>query len=466
MEAIKKNRVDVDMTEGGIAGHLIRFALPLLVGNLFQMLYNLVDTWVVGNYVSDTAFSAVGTLSPVTNLMIGFFMGLSSGAGVIISRYFGAGRQSDVKRTVGTALVMTAALAVLFTVVGVLCVPLFLELLNMPDTVRPEAATYLTIWFSGISGLMIYNIGAGIMRAVGDSRSPFIFLVVCAGVNTVLDLLFVLVFGMGVEGVALATVIAQGVSAVLVIILLLTTESCVRVNIRRISFDFSILWDIVVIGFPAALQMTITSFSNIFVQSYINHFGDACMGGWSAYSKIDPIVLLPMQSLALASTTFVGQNLGKGRVERAKKGISTALLMSLCTTAVLILPVVIFSGFFVGIFNDNPEIVDYGVLFLRYLTPFYLCVCFNQIYAGALRGSGNTTAPMVIMLASFVGFRQLYLFVVTSFISNTILPVAMSFPAGWLLATVLTLIYYKITGLSRGRFSGSAVVQKEEKCHS
>lgn len=466
MEAIKKSRFDVDMTEGGIVGHLIKFALPLLAGNLFQMLYNLVDTWVVGNWVSNAAFSAVGTLGPVTNLMIGFFMGLSSGAGVIISRYFGAGRYSDVKRAVSTAMIMTLALSVVFTVIGVACVPLFLELLNVPDTVKPEAATYLFIWFAGISGLMIYNIGSGIMRAVGDSTTPFIFLVICAVMNTALDLLFVLAFGMGVEGVALATVISQGVSAALVIILLLTTSSCVRINVREISFDFSMLKDIFLVGLPAALQMTITSFSNIFVQRYINYFGDACMGGWTAYSKIDPLVLLPMQSLALASTTFVGQNLGKGHVARAKKGINTAVLMSLIATAALILPVVLFSGFFVQVFNNDEQIVEYGVLFLRYLTPFYLCLCFNQIYSGALRGSGNTTVPMIIMLSSYVGFRQLYLFVVTTFISNTILPVAMGFPAGWVLASLLTVIYYKVIGLSHGRFSRSAVVEKEEECQS
>ncbi len=462
MEAIKKNRVDVDMTEGSIAAHLVKFALPLLAGNLFQIFYNLIDTWVVGNYVSDTAFSAVGTLSPVTNLMIGFFMGLSSGAGVIISRFFGAGRIDKVKSTVVTALTMTLALAVLFTTAGVLLVPGFLDLLNMPESVRPEASIYLTIWFSGIAGLMIYNIGAGIMRAVGNSRTPFIFLVVCALMNTALDLLFVLAFGMGVEGVALATVISQGTSAVLVVILLITTRSCVRIDFKRLRPDFGILKDIFIVGIPAALQMTITSFSNIFVQSYINYFGEESMGGWSAYSKIDPLVLLPMQSLALASTTFVGQNLGKGYTERAKKGIRAALIMSLCSTAALILPIVMFSGFFVSIFNGNEQIIEYGALFLRNLTPFYLFVCFNQIYTGALRGSGNTTAPMIIMLSSYVGFRQLYLFIVTNYISNTILPVAMGFPAGWVLASVLTMIYYKFTGLSRGRFSGSAVVQEEK----
>jgi putative MATE family efflux protein len=294
---------------------------------------------------------------------------------------------------------------------------------------------------------MVYNMGSAIMRAVGDSRRPFIYLVVSAVTNTVLDLLFVKVFKWGVAGVAIATIIAQGVSAVLTVISLCRNESCVKISFKGMKFHRPILKEILVIGLPAALQMTITSFSNIFVQSYINFFGKEAMGGWTAYNKIDMIVLLPMQSLALASTTFVGQNIGKNQVKRAEKGANTALLMSLAATTVLIIPIMIFSGTFIKIFNTNPDIISYGTIFLRWLTPFYLFWCVNQIYSGALRGVGKSTGPMVIMLSSFVAFRQTYLFVVSRFISNTILPIVMGFPAGWVLAAVITFIYYKVTGL-------------------
>ena len=439
---------DVDMTEGSIPRHLISFAIPLLIGNLFQMMYNMVDTWVVGHFVSDAAFSAVGTLGSVTNLMIGCFMGLTSGAGVVISRFYGAKKYDRVKSAVNTSVVMTIILCILFTVLGLALIPVFLKILDMPTDVRAEAIVYLGIWFSGISGLMIYNMGSAIMRAVGDSRRPFVYLVVAAVTNTVLDLIFVILFKWGVAGVAIATVIAQALSAALTVISLHKAESCVKIAFRGIKAEKELVREIVKVGFPAALQMAITSFSNIFVQSYINYFGKECMGGWTAYTKIDQIVLLPMQSLALASTTFVGQNIGQNQIKRAEKGANTALFMSFAATAVLILPIVIFSGFFVRIFNTNPEIIAYGTLFLRWLTPFYLFWCVNQVYAGALRGVGNSVAPMIIMLSCFVLFRQTYLFVVSKFISNTILPIAMGFPAGWALSAVITLIYYKTVGLT------------------
>ena len=436
------------MTEGNIPRHLISFAIPLLIGNLFQMMYNMVDTWVVGHFVSDAAFSAVGTLGSVTNLMIGCFMGLTSGAGVVISRFFGAKKYDRVKSAVNTSVVMTVVLCIAFTVLGLALIPVFLKILDMPSDVRAEAVIYLGIWFSGISGLMVYNMGSAIMRAVGDSRRPFIYLVVAAITNTVLDLLFVIVFKWGVAGVAIATVIAQALSATLTVISLHKEESCVKITFTGIRAEGELVREIVRVGFPAALQMAITSFSNIFVQSYINYFGKECMGGWTAYTKIDQIVLLPMQSLSLASTTFVGQNIGQHQVKRAEQGANTALLMSFGATATLILPIMIFSGFFVSIFNTNPDIIAYGTLFLRWLTPFYLFWCVNQVYAGALRGVGNSIAPMIIMLSCFVLFRQTYLFVVSRFISNTILPIAMGFPAGWALSAVITFIYYKVVGLT------------------
>ncbi len=436
------------MTDGSIPKHLIDFAIPLLIGNLFQIMYNMVDTWVVGQFVSDAAFSAVGTLGSVTYLMIGFFIGLTSGAGVVISRFFGAKQFDRVKDTVDTSVILTGILCVIFTVLGLTLIPVFMLILDMPSDVRAEAVTYLSIWFSGLSGLMIYNMGSAIMRAVGDSRRPFIYLVVSAVTNTVLDLVFVIVFKWGVAGVAIATIIAQGLSAALTVLSLCRNESCVKISFKGMKFHKSIFKEILVIGLPAGLQMTITSFSNIFVQSYINFFGKEAMGGWTAYNKIDQLVLLPMQSLALASTTFVGQNIGKSQVKRAEKGANTALLMSMVCTAVLIIPIVLFSGTFVKIFNDNPDIISYGSLFLRWLTPFYLFWCVNQVYSGALRGVGKSTGPMIIMLSSFVAFRQTYLFIVSRFISNTILPIAMAFPTGWVLAAIITLIYYKLSGLT------------------
>ena len=462
MEHIKKRpsfhfgrkRTDVDMTEGNIAKHLIQFAFPLLIGNIFQQLYNMVDTWVVGNYVGDTAFSAVGTVGPIINTLIGFFIGLSTGAGVVISQYYGAKQMDKVKDTVHTALTMTFVLGVLFTALGIIFTPFMLRIMKMPPSVAPEATSYLIIYFAGVMGLMVYNIGSGILRAVGDSKRPFYFLMVSALLNTVLDLVFVLVFHMGVEGVAYATIIAQGVSATLVIITLCRTHSVVRVSLRSLCIHFDMLKKIFRIGLPAAIQTAITAFSNVFAQSYINYFEvnhPGCMGGWTAYSKIDQLLFMPMQSLALASTTFVGQNLGIGKVDRAKRGIRIALTFSLSCSAWLMIPVIAFAPHLVTFFNSEPGVIQYGTLFLRLITPFYLLSSFNQIYAGALRGAGNSRAPMVIMLLSFVAFRQVYLFVMANYISNTIIPIAMGYPAGWLLCSILTTTYFYRVKLDKNR---------------
>ena len=441
---------DVDMTTGGITGHIIRFALPLLVGNIFQQLYNTVDTWVVGNFVSNEAFSAVGTVGPIINMLIGFFTGLSSGAGVVISQYYGAQRHEEVQKTVHTAIVMTAILGVVFTALGISMTPFMLRMMNTPDNVLPESTAYLTIYFSGIIGLMFYNIGAGILRAVGDSQRPFYFLVVCAVMNTVLDLLFVIGFQMGVEGVALATILSQATSAVLVIITLMRSDSCIRLRVKSLQLHWDMLKKIFRVGIPAALQMAVTSFSNVFVQSYINFFGDNCMSGWTAYSKIDQLLFLPMQSIALASTTFVGQNLGKNQVERARQGVKRSLTIAICSTLLCMVPVLIFAPNIVAFFNSKAEVVEYGTLLLRWLSPFYVLCCFNQIYAGALRGAGNSKAPMLIMLGSFVLFRQVYLFCMAR-ICNEILPIAMSYPAGWLLCSALTTIYFHKVQLGKSR---------------
>ena len=441
---------DVDMTEGNITRHIISFALPLLIGNLFQQLYNTVDTWVVGNYVSNEAYSAVGTVGPIINMLIGFFLGLSSGAGVVISQYYGARQHDKVQETVHTAILMTLIIGVVFTAIGIVMIPLMLKLINMPATVIGEATTYLSIYFAGLLGLMLYNIGAGILRAVGDSRRPFYFLVVCAVLNTVLDLLFVLVFHMGVAGVALATILSQTISAILILITLIRSDSCIHLDLKKLKIHFPMLKKIFKVGIPAALQMAITSFSNIFVQSYINFFGENCMSGWTTYAKVDQLLFLPMQSISLASTTFMGQNLGKNQVQRARKGVTVSLLLAMVSTVVLMIPVLLFSPQIVAFFNDKPEVVEYGSMLLRWLSPFYILCCFNQIYSGALRGAGNTKAPMIIMLTSFVAFRQVYLFVMAR-LCNEIIPIAMSYPAGWLLSSVLTTVYFYKVNLGKNR---------------
>ena len=426
VESIRKffSRRDVDMTRGNVYGLLIEFAVPLLLGNLFQQLYNTVDTWVVGNYVGKEAFSAVGTVNPIINMLIGFFMGLSVGAGVVISQYYGAKQTDKVSDTVHTALVMTGVLGVLFTAIGVSMTPLMLKFMKTPAEVLPEAKRYLTIYFSGIFGLMLYNIGAGILRAVGDSQRPFYFLVLSASLNIVLDLLFVLAFHMGVAGVAYATILSQGISALLVLFVLLRADNCCRVQVRKLKMHWDVLKKIVKVGIPAAIQMAITAFSNVFVQSYINYFGADCMGGWTAYTKIDAFLFLP---------------------------VSAALKISALITVALMVPVVAFAPHLVRFFNDTPEVVQFGTLFLRMMSPFYVLCCANQILSGSLRGAGDSRTPMIIMLGSFVVFRQIYLFCITHFVSNTIVPVALGYPAGWLVCSAATFLYFRFAHWEKHR---------------
>ena len=321
-----------------------------------------------------------------------------------------------------------------------------IRILSSPKEVAVLQRLYLTIYFSGVSGLLIYNAGASILRAVGNSFYPFLFLVATTVLNIILDLVFVLVFGMGTEGVALATVIAQMISAILVVVVLLTTKTVVRVSIRKIKIHPKILREAVRIGLPSAFQMSVTAFSNVFVQSYINFFGTDVMAGWTAYNKTDQIFFLPMQSLALACTTFVGQNLGSGRILRARKGSRAALEMALITTLAEIVLVMIFAEPVVRFFIDDREgsVIYYGTLFLKMNAPFFLAACVNQVYGGALRGAGKSMLAMANMLLSFVVFRQIYLFVMTRFISNTPVTVGISYPVGWVLCSVLMIISYAL----------------------
>ncbi len=444
--AISKKRYDVDMTHGNIMQHIIKFSLPLIAGNIFQQLYNMVDTWVVGNFVSDAAFAAVGTVGSYVNMLIGFFMGFSNGAGVVISQHYGAKRLDKVKDAVHTSIVMTVFLGIVFTVLGIVTIPFVLkEIMKFPPDVYPEAKLYLTIYFAGIAGLMIYNVGSGILRAVGDSKRPFYFLVVSAIINIVLDLVFVLALGMGVDGVAYATIIAQGVSAFLVILSLVKSDNCTKLSARNLKVDFAMLKSILLIGFPSAIQLAVTAFSNMFVYSYINYFGTDMMGGYTAYSKIDQIIMLPMQSISIAITTFAGQNFGVGDMNRTKRGVKAAMLVSFVVTTVIVIAVVIASPVLVSFFNKKPEVIEYGSMLLRYISPFFIICCVNQVLAGALRGMGNTKAPMLITLFSFVFFRQIYLYIMANYISNTELPIVMSFPAGWMVCSVIIAIYYNVT---------------------
>ena len=433
-----------DMTKGAILPQILLFALPLILGQLFQQLYNTFDTWCVGNFVGKNSFSAVGTVGSITNMLIGFAGGFSTGAGVVISQYYGSGDKENVRKSVHTFILFMFILSIALSLLGVALTPFLIKIIKAPPEVAKEEYIYLTIYFSGISGLLLYNMGSAIFRAVGNSKLPFIFLVVSACLNIIMDLVFVIVLKMGTSGVALATIISQAISALLVLGALKITKSQVSFKFRELKINWKILSRIIFIGLPSAIQMAVTAFSNVFVQSYINQFGADVMGGWTAYNKVDQIIFLPMQCMGLAAMTFVGQNYGAGNIKRAKRGADISLLSALTSTLILVVPVITLAPHVVTFFiNGEDDVIKYGTLFLRMLSPFYLLCCFNQVYSNALRGIGRSKEPMYVMLFSFVVARQIYLFVVSRFISNTIIPIAFGYPFGWLLcSTIITITYF------------------------
>lgn len=446
--AVSLRRRDTDMTDGSIVRLLISFSIPLLIGNVFQQLYNTVDSIIVGNFVSRQALAAVGCTGPIINALIGLFGGLSGGAGVVISQYYGAKDDEKLHASVQTTIGMTLALCALITAMGVTLTPAMLRLMDTPADVFPEAVEYLRIYFWGVSGLLLYNIGAGILRAVGDSTRPLYFLIFSAVMNTVLDIVLVRYLSMGIAGAAAATIISQAVSAAMVMFLLSRAKAAYKVELNKIKITGSILRKICEIGIPSALQLAITAFSNIFVQSYINRFESACMAGWTAYNKIDSFVILPMMSLSIAISTFVGQNIGAGKLDRAHKAPKYGLMMGLGFTLCMLVPLIVFAPGLTRLFNGEEEVVRFGTMFMRMISPFYLAFAINQVYMGALRGAGDTRSSMYITLGSFVVFRQIYLFVVYR-LSGSIYTIAMGYPVGWVLCSVLMLSYYYGFGKKR-----------------
>ena len=441
MSILHKARHDTDMTQGSISRLLFAFAVPLMLGNLFQQLYNTVDSLIVGNFVSKQALAAVGCTGPIINTLIGLFSGLAAGASVVISQYYGAKDEEKLGKAVHTTVMLTLVTCVLLTVVGVWATPLMLELMDTPADVIGEAELYLRIYFGGVAGLLLYNIGSGILRAVGDSTRPLYFLIFSAVMNTVLDLFFVAVLKQGIAGAAIATIISQFVSAILVMLLLMRSKEPYRLVVSQLRMHKGMLRRICNIGIPSSLQMGITAFSNIFVMGYINHFESSCMAGWTAYNKLDALAMLPMQSLSLALTTFVGQNLGAGELKRAKAGPRYGLIMGFTVMIIILVPMMIFAPQLTALFNDDKEVIGFGTLFVRLCSPFYVAFVINQVYSGALRGAGDAKNTMFIMLFSFVVFRQIYLFIVSR-LGATAGVIALGYPMGWMMCSALLLIYY------------------------
>lgn len=432
------------MTKGPIARQILGFALPLMGGNLFQMLYNTADSVIVGQFVGTQALAAIGATTMIVNLAVFFFNGFSIGAGVVISTAFGAGDEERLHTAVQTAITSTLALCVVFTIAGMGSVRPLLELMSTPQDVLPDAAVYLEIYFAGISGLLVYNMGSAVLRAVGDSRRPLIFLIFTSVLNIMLDLAFVIWLHLGIAGVAYATILAQAVCALLVLYVLSGPEAVYRFSWRDMRIDGAVFRKILAIGLPGGIQSVLTSFSNIFVQGYINYFGSSCMAGWGCYNKVDSFIFLPIQSMALAATTFVGQNAGAKEDRRVDRGTAVSTGLSVLISAALAGIIWVFAPDAMRLFTQSEEVIGYGILFIRTNSFFLAFNAVAQVLAAALRGRGDSLGPMLILLTGYVAVRQAYLYFVTRHVANTARIVGFGYPVGWMASCLIEVVYFAL----------------------
>lgn len=424
------------MTEGNILKILLRFALPLFLGNLFQQLYNTVDSLVVGHFCGDSALAAVSSSGSLCHLIIGFFQGVFIGGSVIISRRYGARDHEGVDRAVHTTVVFSLAAGVILSVLGVCFTPTILRWMGTPESVFPNSVSYFRIYCSGLLALVLYNTSNGIFQALGDSRHPLYYLIISACTNVVLDLLFVAVLDMGVSGAALATVLSQCLSASLGFAHLMSGKFVVHISLRRLKPDLSLLRQVVKTGLPSGIQNSVTSIANLVVQTNINAFGDTAMAGCGSYSKVEGFVFLPITCITMAMTTFIGQNLGAGNRERVLSGAKTGVLLTTLFSEGVGVLFFIFAPQLISLFSSTPEVIAFGIRQARVESLFFCLLGFSHACAAILRGSGRAIVPMAVMLATWCLFRITYITVMVGIIPD-ITVVFTAYPITWFLSSCL-----------------------------
>ncbi len=427
--------------EGVIWKQLLIFFFPILIGTFFQQLYNTVDTIIVGQYVGKQALAAVGTTSTLINLLVGFFVGISSGATVIISQFFGGADWKNLSKAVHTSIALALGGGGIILVTGLLTARPALVLLGVPEEIMEDALLYLNVYYGGIIFCMVYNVGTGVLRAIGDSRMPLYVLIVCCLVNIVLDLLFVVAFRWGVLGVALATAISQGASALLVMLRLMLTHEPYRVELRRIRFDPGILRSVIRIGLPAGMQSVMYSLSNLLIQASINSFGTDAIASWAAIGKIDGFIWMVMGAFGISITTFVGQNFGAQKYARVKRSVKICLAMALGTTIGLSVILLLFMEPLLRFFTGDAAVISLGQDFLRILAPSYFTFVFIEIFSGAIRGAGEALQPMLITTFGVCGLRILWILAAVP-LNPTMQMVAMNYPVTWVTTAVVFTVYY------------------------
>lgn len=456
-DLVQNNR---GIVEGVIWKQLLIYFFPILLGTFFQQLYNTVDAVVVGNYLGKEALAAVGgATGTIINLLVGFFVGLSSGATVVISQYFGSGDEEGVSRAVHTSIALSLAGGIFLTFVGIFGARWALEMMGTTADVIGGATDYMRIYFAGVIMNLLYNMSSGILRAIGDSRRPMIYLIICCLVNIVLDILFVGFMHMGVAGAAIATISSQAVSAILTMRALMRTEECYKFVIKKLRVDFPLLGRILRIGFPAGIQSMMYSISNLLIQANINALGTDTMAAWTAFGKVDSIIWMVMGAFSVSVTTFVGQNWGAGKVDRVKASIRTGMVVELLSTLIMSGVILLTGQHLIRLFTQDEGVIAISLMIMHCNVPLYASFVPIDLLSGGMRGMGNSLAPMLIICFGVCIFRVVWLFTAVP-LNNNIITIVLSYPISWILTSIVMIIYYlhwsKKAGLRTPKASAAA----------
>ena len=436
-------KTSLDLTQGSITKQIILFALPILLSQVFQNLYNSVDSLIVGNFLGTTALAAVTSCADISQLLVGFFTGLSAGAGVLFARYFGMKNYERLHDAISTSLIFSFIIGITMMAVGICIADVLLNIVACPADVYDEAIIYLRVYLVGLLFTSLYNVASGVLRSVGDSRNPFIYLVISSILNIILDIIFVVVFKMQVLGVALATIISQLLSVILVYYQLTHAHDVYRIDLRHLKFDSTMLKEVISLGLPAALQSCLISISNLFVQRYVNLFGSSVMAGVGAAKKIDKFVGLIANSLGMSTATFVSQNIGAKRIDRAKKGIRITFVLAFIPVAIIGSLIYIYANRAISLFIDDKDAINYGAMMIQTMMPLYYSQSINQIMLNTLRGFGKSFVAMILSLLGMIGIRQLFLAISFS-IERNVNHVFLGYPIGWIFSALFVSLYYFI----------------------
>ncbi len=429
------------LTSGSIPGCILRFALPLFLGQLLQQFYNMADAWVIGNYASNEAFAAVSSGGSLTFLVIGFFNGIAVGGGVVISRYFGAKDWENTRLSVHTAFLFGLIASVAATVAGLTLVPQLLTWMGTPEEVLPYSLQYFRVYFGGVTTIIVYNICMSIMQALGDSLRPLYYLFISSVINVVLDLWFVAGLHWGVTGAAVATVIAQGISAMLCILKMTRDKNnATRLDLKALRWDKDMMARVIRQGLPTGVQNAVISLGNVVIQSNVNSFGAYAMSGLGAYSKIEGFAFLSVTAMSMTLPTFVSQNLGAGDISRAKKGAAFGILTGMLTAELTGVVIYLTAPQMLRLFIDSQEAISYGVIHARVDTLFYCMLALAHCSAGTLRGCGKSTVPMVVMLGCWCLLRSVYVTVILKFVHQFQM-ISWAYPLTWTVSCVFFVIY-------------------------